>query len=73
MTIVYKRKELTNEKRENEKMEGYSNSIINGNDFCYAMSGLKVQAEESIQSEMANVDITIANKEVGYNSFEYNR
>lgn len=36
MTIVYKRKELTNEKRENEKMEGYSNSIINGNDFCYA-------------------------------------
>ena len=37
--------------------------------FATPMSGLKVQAEESIQSEMANVDITIANKEVGYNSF----
>ena len=37
--------------------------------FATHMSGLKVQAEESIQSEMANVDITIANKEVGYNSF----
>ena len=36
MTIVYKRKELTNEKRENEKMEGYSNIIINGNDFFFA-------------------------------------
>ena len=36
--------------------------------FATPMSGLKVQAEESIQSEMANVDITIANKEVGYNS-----
>ena len=37
--------------------------------FATPMSGLKVQAEESIQSEMANVDVTIANKEVGYNSF----
>ena len=37
--------------------------------FAMPMSGLKVQAEESMQSEMKSVDVTIANKEVGYNAF----